>query len=325
MSERDSRNVRRFGRRDRKDRLNAPASLFPADADTPSATPEADLARFMPPAAQLPETLDLSALPEADDSEASAILASLPDEAVKLRVTPPEERFPPLPAENASLNTGYVPHYPTSTKSAQPTTTPSQSSLPTPAPAPATPSGTGYRLLTLLALLGTLVIVGVYIIIWQNPYSLLNPFPPPVLYYEVTATPSANAIPQVVIVTSTPALGVGFSFSANPEGVVYSANSNGRACDWQSIAGQVTDGQGGGINGYRIRVLGMGIDETVFSGTSPSFGAGGYELVLGNRPQTGEYIVQLLTPASEAASEPVIVTLSEDCQQNVAVLGFVRN
>jgi hypothetical protein len=190
------------------------------------------------------------------------------------------------------------------------------------------------NLLTLLFVAATVGAIALFAVIVQNPYSSLNPFPPftplPIIvtatFLPPTATPEpspgptatftplppesmAPAVAQFVLEGDTP------SFRANP---------NDQGCNWLSIAGSVTDSSGTGLGGYRVKIVGAGRDETVFSGSASSYGAGGFELVLGNIPAEQNYTVQLQTPRGEAASPEYAVLTRADCAANVIVLRFVQ-
>jgi len=116
---------------------------------------------------------------------------------------------------------------------------------------------------------------------------------------------------------------VAFSFKLAHEQPVYAPNANEKGCNWSSIAGTVTDKQGAALDGYRIRVTGNNLNETVFSGAALTFGAGGFELFLNGTPQAQTYTVQLLDPQSKPLSTVYSVATKESCDQNVAVLQFV--
>lgn len=173
-------------------------------------------------------------------------------------------------------------------------------------------------------------------IITANPNTPLNPFPPftplPIVitatFLPPTETPLGTAAPTA---TFTPlALDAGssgqsnFSFAlANPQ-PIYAPNANEKGCNWSSIAGTVTDATGTALDGYRVRITGNGLDETVFSGATLTFGAGGFELFLTGAPQSQTYTVQLLDPQSKPLSTAYNVTTQASCDQNVAVLQFIQ-
>lgn len=299
----EPRNVRRFGRHDRKEELPPVPPLFP------------------PEDMSAPEEPDFMALVPDTDHEALTTLAQLPPDAVRpLKITPPEQRFPPL--QPASLETS------------KPTTQHlSQAAHPTKT-LPKRRNVLLYNVITFFMCMSTLVLLGVYGIIWNEPQSVLNPFPPDVLFIYVTATPgslpqsvptSANLTGAELPPTDVSAAGSVYPFIMTDVGVLYTANANGRECEWASIAGTVTTKDGTALNGYRVRVTGDGFDETVFTGAALTFGAGGFEMPLGNVPQNATYDIQLFSPQGAPLSEIYPLTTRAECDSNVAIINFVQN
>ncbi|MDX2160388.1 MAG: hypothetical protein SF162_03590 [bacterium] len=106
--------------------------------------------------------------------------------------------------------------------------------------------------------------------------------------------------------------------------VIYLTNPDGRGgCRWSSITGTVTDGSGGAIIGYGVRVVGGdGIDQTVATGSVPSAGPGGFEMLLGTVAVDAEYTVQLIDPSGNPVSQAYPVSTRSDCAFNIAVVRF---
>jgi len=215
-----------------------------------------------------------------------------------------------------------------------------------------------YNLVTLLLLLLTCSLV-VYIgLIWQNPYSVLNPLAPPTLLPRIitatytvtwTLTPSPTLTPSRTLppsqtftpaptTTFTPVFIEGFStpFGTPPgdavvypyalanDRLIYLTNPDGRGgCRWSSIAGSVVDANGVAVEGYGIRIVGEGVDETIATGSSPGFGPGGFELPLSTSAQDATFIAQLLDPTGFPASPVYTVETRSDCTQNIAAMRFV--
>jgi hypothetical protein len=293
MSENPESNVRRYGSQDRKDYLPPTQPKFP------------------PPEPALP-TPDFDALIPDVDQAALASLAALPQDVLRpIVIAPPEERYPPLPDQ---------------VKAVAPAKPPTKPATQSKRPRPTTPRRRWnglYNFITLLALVGCLALVGIYTIIWNEPQSWLNPFPPPIEYVQITATPAENgatsptsqpAEPTIVPIIS------GYPFSV--VSTLYVANANISGCNWASIAGSVVDAQGAALNGYRVRITGAGVEEVVFSGAALTFGAGGFELPLGNAPQSGDFAVQLFSPQGAPLSEPHLVTTRATCEENVTLVNF---
>jgi len=210
---------------------------------------------------------------------------------------------------------------------------------------PTLPSATGTKessggkhimanLLTVLFLLGTVGLIALIGLITTNPYTPLNPFPPftplpivitatflpPTQTPEGTLAPTATFTPVAINAGSTSQV----SFALVHTQPVYAPNANDKGCNWSSIAGTVVDNKGAALDGYRVRIKGKGINETVFSGATATFGAGGFELFLNGTPQEQTYTVQLFDPQSRPLSDPYDVTTKASCDQNVAVLEFTQ-
>lgn len=299
MSEEQSeKNVRRVRRNQRKEKLEMKGPLFPVEEEAKPQTPA--------PPPNLPELppLDLDALPD-PDSEALALLASLsPEEVRPLKITPEEERFPAVPSAPVIAD-------PPAEHSTQP--------MPRPALAPPRdPRARHYNRLTLFMLILTMVTCGLIATIWRDPFTILNPFPPEIVYIQITATfPPPGFLPR-----NTPA-----PIQISEPGIQplrYTANTNERGCAWASIGGSVRSTTGSGLTGYRVvlRIPDAG-QETVFSGSAAIFGAGGYEHKLADEPIAATYEVQLYDLRGEALSEAVTVQTRATCEENVVTLDFI--
>ncbi len=116
-----------------------------------------------------------------------------------------------------------------------------------------------------------------------------------------------------------------FPFTIYQDAVTYIANPNDQGCRWASIAGSVTDLAGEPVAGLAVHVVGGGIDEIRFTGTAPTYGAGGFEIFLNGAPLRGEYAVQLLSQTGAPISEEFTVETSPVCEENVAIVNFVQN
>ncbi len=255
-------------------------------------------------------------------------------------------RFPALPGETEPLN---------------PPRRRAAAARPAPAPANWGRDG-GRNLITLLFLLLTIGALGYFAVIWQNPYSTLNPLAPPtplplVITATLTATPtlepSATFTPMPTLtpsevpseaptLTFTPIFLEGFStpqgtppgtedtthyrFSLQRGRVLYLTNPDARGgCQWSSIAGSVMNYDGTALNGYGVHVVGEGVDQTVATGSAPGFGPGGFEVPLGNAARDAQYIAQLVDPQGNPASPVYTVETNSDCNFNIAALRFVEN
>jgi hypothetical protein len=291
-------NLRRVSARDRKTRLHSSGPLFPEDEsdDTPPARGREGQA--------LPDDFTVEA---PDDDLGEALTALFP------RST---ERFPPLPDDLPP---------------------PEEEEVAAPPPAPVQEKkrrGGDWRhnLIAVFFLLATVALCGVYAIIWQNPYTPLNPLAPATPFMQVTWTP---APPGAVIADATgdeaaqplPPAG-DWPFALDGGEVVYAPNETERGCDWASIAGTVTGLEGEPLENYAVHIVETDdpdqLDVRVFSGASQVFGPGSFELVLGGAPRESGYTVQLFTPAGAPVSDVYEVHTRANCEENVAIVDFVQ-
>ncbi|MEP7294307.1 MAG: hypothetical protein ABI835_21135, partial [Chloroflexota bacterium] len=195
---------------------------------------------------------------------------------------------------------------------------------------------------------------------WQNPYSTLNPLAPPTPLPQVitatytptyTPTPSPTLIPSATLTPSpipsqaptetfTPIFFEGIStpaptddvslyrFSLQENRVIYRTNPDARGgCNWSSIGGSVMNYDGSAVDaGYGVHVVGEGVNETVATGSStPNFGPGGFEVLLGSVARSAPFVVQLLDPDGTPVSPVYTMETNADCEFNIAALRFVEN
>jgi hypothetical protein len=335
MSNKDKNSVQRFSRRNRKNELPKTGALFPMEDAEPVATPAEPepesapeppvLPVALPVYTPLPE-LNLEALPLPDtDRDALESLSRLSRDDVRAPIiTPQAERYPPLnPAADIDIE-AEMPRLNLEKIAAQKAC-----------------KRRNFRnnVITILAWFGIVGFVTWTILVWTNPQSALNPLPPETPFVVLTATsgaatnpltPTTNAEGQIFVVATEAATATTISTDSPypfivPDAVLHVPNANNLGCNWWSIAGTVTDQQGQAVNGYRVRVTGAGVNETVFSGTIMTFGAGGFELPLIGTPQVAEFTVQLFSPQDAPLSPPIIVTTQADCTANVAIVNFVQN
>jgi hypothetical protein len=256
---------------------------------------------------------DLSQVDMPDpDAEALQSLKHMDDVMRPLVVTPQEDRYPPLPSADVDI---YEP----------------------PKPRPQTFSrrpknSRRNNFIAFLFFVMTLGVCGFYGFIWSDPQSILNPLAPATPFEIITATADTNPIfvpsPQPALAdgepTTTPSIDDGQPFMIVGDSVLYVSNQNGRECNWASIAGSVTNTSNEPLPGFGIRITGDGVSATVYSGTSSTFGAGGYEINLGSAPIVSTYRVQLVTTGGAPLSSELSVTTRDDCEQNVAIVNFVQ-
>jgi len=208
-----------------------------------------------------------------------------------------------------------------------------------------------YNLLTLLFIVGGCGLLYVFITLWSDPFSAMNPLPPltpiPIVVSQ-TPTPSLTPVPSdtptptltftpsetpepSLTPTETPIPGTPTPFYAFTVPLtlgsrqVYITNPQQRGgCQWSSIAGSVADANGGALNNYQIRILGEGVDETLISGTATGYGPGGFELPLGFASRDAQFAVQLLDPGGTPVSDVYTITTSSRCDWNISVVRFTQ-
>lgn len=343
--------IRRVRHDERKRRLRAPRDLF-SDMDEDDAyddsgdddEPEPDPASDTDPAS------DGIRLHAGDVDAALGALANFDAAAASPATILPAER----PAPKAPVPGRYPP--------IDPAREPAAAASPAVEAAPPRPGRTRgqpgrsglYNAVALLFALLTVAVFAYYSVLWRDPYSALNPFPPATPFIVVTATPAANpgaallptpapATPTAPLpgslptVEVTPEVAAPVSPAAPPESpglpivlsdadIRYVANANGRGCDWLSIGGQVLDTAGNALNNYGVQITGSEdgstLDQRVFSGSALTFGPGGFELALGSTPRQGRYQVQVFDTTGAPASEVYDLFTSDRCDQNVLRLTF---
>ncbi len=216
------------------------------------------------------------------------------------------------------------------------------------------------NLITVFFLLASCGVITYFAVIWQNPYSALNPLAPPTplpLVITATFTPTFTLTPSPTLtptltdtptpipsvtptLTFTPIFLAGFStpigtppgtedltayqFTLQHDRVLYLTNPSARGgCNWSSIAGSVMDYGGAALKGYGVHVVGEGVDQTQGTGSAPGFGPGGFEVPLGNVARDAQYVAQLLDPQGDPVSPVYTVVTKSDCNFNIAALRFV--
>lgn len=215
-----------------------------------------------------------------------------------------------------------------------------------------------HDIIALVFMIGTIGLAVAFVTIWRDPWSSINPLPPATTFIEVSWTPDLDALaryyadqtatfqapnpsnntpnavtiqqqnmtPIVIQPLDTPTGDKPFTISNS--GVLYIPNSNGRDCNWSSIAGTVTGLNNEPLDGYAVQIVDIEdptrLNVVVNSGSSLNLGAGGFELALGSTPRIRSYRVQLFDSTNTAVSEPFQIFTREECDQNVAVVNFVQ-
>jgi len=229
-------------------------------------------------------------------------------------------------------------------------------------PPPTKKKGSGclLNLLSGILVVGTLVVTLLFGIIFLNPQSGINPYPPPTIPAVVltntptptpkgllpatwtptssptatlTPTPTSTDTPQP---TDTPVptadLEVGTTFTIQEGSPSYEVNTfhPDAGCDWLGVAGQIFDQDGAPVSGILVESGGMlgeiELSGLTLSGMAPAYGEGGYEITLGNAPadSDGEIWIQLLDQANLPLSEKVIFQTFNSCDSNLVKINFVQ-
>ncbi len=329
--------VRRVSHERKKRRLKSPRDLF-AGADEPDEHVE----NLPPPVDPEPETQDPTGLTEKHRNIRDSLPSEIfDDEAVDRAldaldsfgrpIEPVKDRYPPVDPAREMAND----QNPT-VKAAPDGIRPRR-------------NRTGlYNAIAIFFAFATIAVFAYYSILWNNPWSPLNPLPPATPFVQITATPDPiggfAAVPTQAAPATAPAFAVtptlpvdltaqvapaesdGFPFRLAADEILYTPNANGRECNWSSIAGTVTALDGSPINNYGVQIINVenpdALDRRVFSGSAVTIGPGGFELSLGGVPLQGRYSVQLFSPAGVAISDIYDVFTSDQCDQNVVVIQF---
>lgn len=215
------------------------------------------------------------------------------------------------------------------------------------------------NILTILVLLTTLCVGGIFLMIFLNPQSSLNPFPPPTIPALIpTATviptsgvklpptwtptpppPPTNTPEPTYTLTSDiglptaentrdPAEGMPFVMQdGNPQYIpnIYHPDAG---CNWMGVGGQVIGLDGGAVLYLSIKLDGSlngeAIEIITISGTAPQYGTAGYEFELSDQPVDSTQIlsVQLLDQADLPLSERYYFDTFNDCDKNLILINF---
>lgn len=201
------------------------------------------------------------------------------------------------------------------------------------------PGNWRHDLVALVFALATFGLCGAYALIWNDPWTAINPLAPATEFFFVTETPDPLAVANAAITATALAEPTddapvpqtsftGLPFVLADTGVVYTPNSNGSGCDWASLGGTVTGMGGEPLNGFRVRITDADnpdqLQVEVFSGAVLTFGDGGFEFTLGNAPRAGRYDVQLFSAAGAPLSDAYRIVTRDTCEENVAIINFVQ-
>ncbi|MCU0499288.1 MAG: hypothetical protein MUF87_18195 [Anaerolineae bacterium] len=152
-------------------------------------------------------------------------------------------------------------------------------------------------LIAALFVLLTIGTIGLFAVIWQNPYSPLNPFAPPAPVIRVIVPPNAT------------------DFRFMPGQLYYQADRED--CERFTIAGSVRGASGQ----YAIRVTTeAGFDQGYLTGAAPNYGPNGFSISF--TPTEREYTLQLYDTNGLEIAPPLVIEVRPVCDLNQAVIHF---
>ena len=214
--------------------------------------------------------------------------------------------------------------------------------------------------LTSALVYATIMIGGLYLYIFLEPQTVINPFPPPEIPVRAvlatnTPTPSpatqtptsvplvvsteVSIPPTAIVVAAEPTVTPTVEPTDTPTGFAYTLQEGSIGyttqfaypdleCSWMGIAGTVFGGDGLAAEDMIVHVDGPdGFSIDAIAGTRPEFGPAGYEVTLANAPLDSDqmYVIQLLDVFGEPASVSYAVRTFFVCVRNVILVKFVLN
>ncbi len=185
-------------------------------------------------------------------------------------------------------------------------------------------AGLMWNILTIVVLLVTLLIAVVFLLIYVNPNTSLNPFPPATGYPTATPTiasritivptwtptvaastptdtpeptPTPLVTSAVVAIptaapTSTPVTNSDYAFTVqqgSPDAIDGAQFHPQAGCKWTGVAGQATSLNGEAVKGLFVQLGGnstdgKSTDSLTMTGLAPQYGTGGFEITLSDAP-----------------------------------------
>ena len=217
-----------------------------------------------------------------------------------------------------------------------------------------------WNCLTLVVLACLVPLFLLTLIIFINPHSPINPFPPPMMpaiaeLGQSTKAPDffstqGNNQPDVVLstepgntpiipnpvvtqplmeVTSEPVIDFHYAVLNAPAaingGLIVADHGN---CQWMGVGGQVVGMDGKPIPAIKVQLGGVlndtEVNLTSLSGTSLQYGPAGFEFTLSERPVESNKTlwVRLLSDIDEPLSDRVYFNTYDSCDRNLVVINF---
>ncbi len=194
---------------------------------------------------------------------------------------------------------------------------------------------------SLIALISTLCAGGYFTQIFLDPQSSLNPLPPattaapelPTSTLESlltdTPTQTVTATAEPLTATPTPELVITFGIQDGTPAALDSSTFHPElGCNFMGIAGQAFGLDDTPITGWHVQVTGTlngeAMNKIGLTGAATQYGAGGYEIQLGNTPVASDNTLQivLLNEQGQPVSATTAFTTYASCQQNLILINF---
>lgn len=196
---------------------------------------------------------------------------------------------------------------------------------------------------SLVLFIAALALAGFFALLFLDPQSGLNPFPPP----PATATEAATSTPTPEIATATATLEATSTATLEPTAEPLSQSfviQDGSpapldasvfhpelGCNFMGIAGQVFGADGAPIADLQVQVTGTLGEETIdkigVTGAATQFGSGAYyEVQLANTPIVSDNTLQVTVQnaGGQVLSAPFTFSTTDSCQANLILINFVE-
>lgn len=194
---------------------------------------------------------------------------------------------------------------------------------------------------SLFFFLGALAAAAFIILLFLNPFSEFNPFPPVPPTAIPSSTPTVEAATATLTETSTatpepsatPTVDEAAGFFQIQQGSPAYLDSTifhpELGCNFMGVAGQAFSLEGTPITDLQVHVAGTLGDQTIdklgLTGAATQYGGGAYyEVQLGTQPIASDNTLQvtLLFPDGGPASDPFSFTTTASCQENLVMINF---
>ncbi len=185
--------------------------------------------------------------------------------------------------------------------------------------------------------LGSIVAAAFIVLLFLNPLSELNPFPPIPPTEIPTNTPTLAPATETPTATLEPTATATFeitttSFRIQEGSPVYldaSVFHPELGCTFSGVAGQVFGPDGSPVADLQVHVTGtlgdQPIDKIGKTGAATQYGAGEYyEVQLGNQPIASEntLVIAVLDANNNPISDGIPFNTSASCQENLVLINF---